>query len=202
MENTLDAIKKTVIVYRAIMRAALPKAKDFGGGMKERAMMERYVSFLQNKYKTVTEERIVDYCISMAHYRRNTDPLFVTTVFCTPSLVRYVEFDYQKKYFEDKWMEAHGLTRNGLIALIKNTSKHSLSRYIYMRAEDTTKRRSVERWLGPMFCERSTTMYSPFSPVCRDECKFASTCMIRTQQLYPELLRIRLEEWQKTKFAN
>ena len=189
-----------MIVYRAIMRKALPKAKDFGGGVKERAMMERYVSFLQNKYKAVTEERIVDYCISMAHYRRNTDPLFVTTIFCTPSLVRYVEFDYKKKYFEDKWLADHGLSRDELIVLIKDRGKHKLSRYIYMRAEDSTKRQSVDRWLGPIFCERSTTMYSPFSPVCRDDCKFVDVCKTRTQQLYPELLRIRLEEWQKTRF--
>ena len=202
MENTLDAIKKTVIVYRAIMKAALPKAKDFGGGLKERHMMERYIGFLQNKYKTVTEERIVDYCISIAHYRRNTDPLFVTTIFCAPSLIRYVDFDYKKKYFEDQWLEKYGLSRDGLIALIKDTDKHSLSRYIYMRAEDTTKKRSVERWLGPVFCEQSTTMYSPFSPVCRNQCNFVNTCMERTKQLYPELLRIRLEEWQKTRFDN
>ena len=200
-ENIYEWIKKTIIVYRAITKATIPNPQPFRGGEREKKMMMIVMGYLNNKFGGLTEDRIVDYCIAMVHYRKDMKNLYHTQVFSPSVMVRYAEFNYKKKYFENKWLAEHHLTREGLVNLIKDRQVHRFNRYLFMRSEESTKQRSVENWLGPMFCEQTTTLYSPFSPTCQ-ECPFADQCQERTNQLYPEILRVRREAWARATYDN
>lgn len=199
MENTSKVIKKCIIIYQAITKKAYNNQKSFPGGGKDMRMMENFVNLLSKEYGNVSNERIVDYCVSLLHYRQDTPrTLTINLVFGKASIDKYKRFNKGKRFFEDKWLQEYGLERTQLLKLIKERTKHSLSKYIYIEAEDVTKSRSVKLWLGPSFCERTTTLFTPFSPICQD-CKMKEECIENTKRLFPELYRIRMDKWQKMK---
>lgn len=194
--DTEDCIKKFVKVYQAITRRVYNNGYQIPGGGRTHDFMSRFVNKMIGIYGDLSDERIVDYCVSLLHYRRNMKNFSFKMVFGPTSVDKYLGFKDGKKHFENKWLDENGFSRSQLLSIISIQKDHPHSKYIYVEAEDVTKRRAIKLGLIPMLCARTTTMWTPFSPVCRS-CGSSRECEIETERLFPELTRLRREGWQK-----
>lgn len=104
-------------------------------------------------------------------------------------------YSKSKVYSEDKWLSEAQLTREYLNSLV-NKREHPQAKYIYMPSEECTKKRGINTDIGFVICSTSTLMWSPFSPACQ-MCTNVEKCKQETAIKYPELYRIRLEEYGK-----
>lgn len=194
-----ELIKKFVTIYTQIERKCLHPQFSFPGGGKVYREMEAFVDRLEKEFGEISNGRIVDYCICLVHYRRDLNRIWKPNLSFGPkSIERYIEFKGGKRYFEDQWLKENGLTRSELEAIISDNTTHPLAQYIYLESEEQTKKRAQKLKMGVLMCERSTLLYTPFSKSCT-HCNSIIECKALTQKLYPELFRIRLERWQKTK---
>ena len=81
-----------------------------------------------------------------------------------------------------------------LLALIADRRKHPLYKFIFPQYEESTKSRALNTDVGYYICGQSTLLWTPFSVSCQ-QCVKAEACKQRTRQAYPELYRIRTEEF-------
>lgn len=96
-------------------------------------------------------------------------------------------------YYIDQWLDDADLTRDKLEDIISEKKRaNSKSMYIYIEAEDNTKRRFLNTDTGYMLCQKSTTGWSPKSPVC-SSCEYSIKCESDTELKYPEVYRLRKE---------
>ena len=163
---TEERLKKQIkIVYTEIVRKAIDRTFKFPDGGK----VDRQLSqFIQQFTKTFGKT-------AFSKYQQMSSK--------------------QKTYAEDQWLKDVCLTRSYLNSLISiNKQAHPLAKYIYMPAEEGTKRRCVNTDIGLVICTTSTLMWSPFSATCQS-CEKADECKLITEEKYPELYRIRIEEY-------
>lgn len=95
-------------------------------------------------------------------------------------------------YYIDQWLDEGGLNRGMLEGMICERKHHRLAKLIYISSEDSTKKRFLNTEMGLALCSRSTTGWTPKSPVC-NSCNNAEKCMRITEKKYPELVRLRKE---------
>ena len=95
-------------------------------------------------------------------------------------------------YYIDQWLDDGELNRGSLEKMIADTSKHRLSKLIYLPSEDSIKKRFVNTEFGYMLCLQATTGWTPKSPIC-SVCKCVEKCVMSTMKKYPELVRLRKE---------
>lgn len=192
-------INKFTKVYTKIERKCLHPDFTFPGGGKVSREMETFTKLLLDKFGEVSDSRIVDYCVCLAHYWRDLKRQWRPSFSFGPKAIqRYIDFKNGKRYFEDDWLKDHGLSRSYLESLIMDTSNHPLAKYVYMEAEEVTKSRAQKIGAYMTLCDKSTLLWSPFSPSCQ-KCEQVDKCRQYTNNIYPELYRIRLEKWQKKK---
>ena len=86
------------------------------------------------------------------------------------------------------------MPRARLLALIADRRKHPLYKFIFPQYEESTKSRALNTDVGYYICGQSTLLWTPFSVSCQ-QCAKAEACKQRTRQAYPELYRIRTEEF-------
>ncbi len=123
-----------------------------------------------------------------------TESALAPKTFGTTALQKYLSMSSRaKQYMEDQWLSEANLTRAYLNSLICK-KEHPQSKYIYMPSEECTKKRSINTDIGFLICSTSTLMWSPFSPACQI-CTNVEKCKQETAIKYPELYRIRLEEY-------
>lgn len=198
MENE-GLIKKFTKVYVEIERKCLHPQFSFPGGGKVNREMEAFTRQLNDRFGEVSDSRVVDYCVCIAHYWRDLKRQWRPSFSFGPKAIqRYIDFKNGKRYYEDEWLKGHGLSRSYLESLIMDTSNHPLTRYVYMEAEEMTKARAQRIGAYVALCFKSTLLWSPFSPSCQ-KCERSDICKQYTNNVYPELYRIRLEKWQKKK---
>lgn len=143
--------------------------------------------------------RIVDYCVCQAYAisyfpKDYLSRWRVSHSFGNRAMDRYTALKREVRYYEDKWLHGNNLSRELLCELIRDRSLHPQARFIYPQYEDRTKKRLVGTMLGYYICGASTLLWTPFSPVCTG-CPKAKPCEQRTRKTYPELYRIRTEEF-------
>lgn len=169
-----------------------------GGGMAQRAVagcMER----LDAGTGQLSREKVVDFCICQVYAITYYDASYLkrwkpSHSFGKKALERFTSNTGARRYYEDLWLRQHGLSRTGLVAMIRDRSRHPLTKFIYPENEDATKARRMSTEAGLYICSVSTLMWTPFSSVCR-ECRVVEACRRMTQERYPELFRIREEAW-------
>lgn len=194
-----DLIKKFITIYTRIERRCIHPQFSFPGGGKVYREMERFIERLEKEFGEISNSRIVDYCICLSHYRKDLKRAWKPSLSFGPkSIQRYIDFKGGKRYYEDQWLKENGLTRSKLEAIISNSTVHPFAQYIYIEAEEQTKKRAQKLKMGVLMCARSTLLYTPFSNACT-YCDSNIECKDLTQKLYPELFRMRLERWQKAK---
>lgn len=198
---TEERLKKQIkTVYTEIARRLTDPTFSFPeGGKTERQLSQFIRQFTQLCGGDFNKERLVDYCVFQIHKNRNSpyQRSLAPKTFGTTALQKYQSMSSkEKKYVEDQWLSEAKLTRVYLSSLICNKTEHPQAKYIYMAAEESTKKRCVNTEIGMVICSTSTLMWSPFSPTCQ-RCVNAERCKEETEAKYPELYRIRLEEYGK-----
>lgn len=155
-------------------------------------VMRNALQRLEQKYGTLTAQRVVDYiiCSAYAFKDRGSDWKF-NQVFGPKSMERF-NTDKGRIYYENKWLESEDLSRASLLNLIVDRSEHPKAKYIYMPSEEDTKLRLLNREVGFIICQTSTLGWSPLSEAC-SECEFVKKCKQETQKKYPEIFRLRIE---------
>lgn len=202
--ETEERLKKQIkIVYTEIVRKLIdPSFKFPEGGKTDRKLSNFILKFTKMYGGEFSTTRLVDYCVFQIHKNRQSphQRTLAPNTFGDTALQKYQQMtSKQKTYAEDKWLEEAQLTRTHLNSLISIKKKeHPLSKYIYMASEECTKRRCVNTEVGMIICATSTLMWSPFSDTCR-QCSNADECKRTTATKYPELYRIRIEEYGESK---
>lgn len=197
-----EQIKCTVRVFTTLMRQLFPRFSFPKGGVAAKTVSSCLDSLEAAYSAGLSRERIVDYCVCQVYAASRYDKGYVTGKwnithsFGKKALERFKETGKAKKYYEDKWLRECALSRSMLLSLIENREKHPLYKFIYPDYEDVTKMRMLSSEVGYYICAVSTLLWTPFSPACRD-CLKADLCKERTRSRYPELYRIRLEEFSK-----
>lgn len=149
----------------------------------------------------ISGDRLVDFCVcqvsAMADYGKNYRFRWkVGHSFGDKAICRYHKYGKKMRAHDDRWLGEHNLSRGVLLSLIRNRRNHPLSQFIFPEYEEHTKRRLHSTEVGYIICGASTLMWTPFSPTCTG-CGNAGLCKKRTNHVYPELYRIRLEAWEK-----
>ena len=96
-------------------------------------------------------------------------------------------------YYIDQWLDENELSRAQLTAMIADPKPNKMRKYIYMEAEEMTKRRFINTEGGYLLCQSSTTGWSPKSEAC-GECSYRKRCEEDTERRLPELVRLRRED--------
>jgi len=166
------------------------------GGKMERQLsqfIQRFEKWCGGVFNTV---RMVDYCVFQIHKNR-TSPYqhkLAYSAFGVTAFQKYQKLSSKrKKYVEDRWLEGAGLNRSLLCSSISERREHPQAKYVYMAAEESTKKRFHNTEMGYALCCASTLMWSPLSDAC-SQCRYTDCCKEETARRYPELYRLRQEE--------
>lgn len=198
MENEERFAKKIKIVYTEIIKRLIDPSFIFPGGGKVNKQLSLFITKFSHTYGgECSTSRLVDYCVFQIHKNRDApyQRKLAANVFGATAFLKYQSMSSkQKTYMEDQWLAEARLTRAFLNSLVNNKQAHPQAKYIYMPSEEVTKKRCLNTDVGFMICSTATLMWSPFSPACQ-ACQHTDKCRKETELKYPELYRIRLEEY-------
>lgn len=196
-----EQIKSIILVFSTIMKRMVnPSFKIVNpqGGIAMRTINTCLDSLEKIFGDEISRERIVDFCVCQA-YRVNccdtkhTEKWGVQQYFGNKAIESFISTNKNRKYYEDKWL-GEKVPRHKLLSLIANRREHPQYKFIFPQYEEGTKKRMLNTDVGYYICGQSTLLWTPFSPTCQ-MCTKSETCKQRTQQAYPELYRIRTEEF-------
>ncbi|MBR6130861.1 MAG: hypothetical protein IKQ20_03295 [Bacteroidales bacterium] len=191
-------IKKITTVFTEIERRLVNPSFKFSQGGATSRTLANFINQFDKEFGAVTEERLVDFCICTAYAFRSRESWTVKQAFGPSSIKRLKESKHGARYYEDQWLQEKALTREQLLQMIADRSEHPLAKYIYMPAEESTKRRLLNKKVGYAICQSSTLGWSPLSCACGN-CEFINDCKKETELKYPELYRIRVEYGKSSK---
>lgn len=187
-------------MYAEIIRKLIVHDFEFPkGGRVDRQLsqfIQRFEKLCGGDFNTA---RLVDYCVFQTHKNRQSpyQRTLATSSFGVTAFKKYQSLSSKRKtYVEDRWLEEGGLTRALLRGLIDDRREHPQAKYVYMAAEESTKNRFHNTEMGYALCQASTLMWSPLSDACQ-RCRHTGHCKEETERRYPELYRLRQEEYDK-----
>jgi hypothetical protein len=188
-------------VFSFLMREMVEPSFRFPGGGIAGRQISDCIEKLDDGTGSLSREKVMDFCICQVHavqffgheYLKRWNP---SHSFGKKALARFAQNGRPQRRHQDRWLASKGLSRAGLLDLFRDRSVHPLAKFIYPESEDRTKRRHRQSGAGLYVCSVSTLMWTPFSPVCAS-CSDAETCREMTRRRYPELYRIREEEFKK-----
>ena len=199
MENEEYQKRKIRTAYTEIMRRLIDRDFAFPAGGKVNIQLSKFIEqFTAYCGGAFNDARLVDYCVFQIHKNRNAkfQKNLAVTAFGQTAFNKYKAMaGKNKKYVEDKWMSEKQLDRTYLTRLIAD-KEHPLAKYVYMPSEEMTKKRFFNTDTGFVLCSVSTLMWSPFSETC-NACNNQTVCKGITKERYPELYRLRIEEYDK-----
>lgn len=97
-------------------------------------------------------------------------------------------------YYIDQWLGDAEINRTKLEDMLVDTNEHHLAKFIYVKSEDSIKSRFPDMDMRLRICLSSTTAWTPRSTVC-SSCVNYQKCMELSKKKYPELVRLRQEEY-------
>lgn len=190
-------IKNAITVFTAIIHATGDRQFKIVPGGKNLKSISKLLEMIQDEYGDVSTMRLTDFCICSAYYFFNSNYQWnIQQAFGKTIFSRFRDGKYNKRHYEDKWLEKSNITRNELYKLIADKSEHPQAKYIYVPSEEFTKRRLLNSETGYGICQISTLGWSPLSETC-GQCEFVDKCKKATEAKYPELYRIRIEHGSK-----
>lgn len=184
--------KQIATVFTEIIKKLVNPTFSFPKGGAATRTLTTFVARIEKEFGAVTCERLVDACITGAYTFRERDNWTIKQVFGPSTIQRVKEQKRGQLFYQNQWLETGGLSRGGLLDLIKDRSEHPLAKYIYMRSEEATKQRQLNQKTGFLICQVSTLGWSPLSKSCQ-QCEFQKDCMTETERKNPELYRLRIE---------
>ena len=183
-------------VFTRIVKNLINPSFRFSQGGAPTRIVTQALERLSNKYGGLSRSRIVDYCISSAYTYKDRGTAWTINQAFGPKSVDKFSTSKGLKYYEDRWLAQANITRDELMSIIMDRSEHPLAKYIYLPMEEGTKRRMLNHPSGFLICQQSTLGWSPESECCCS-CKFAEECQIETQNKFPEIYRLRMENGRK-----
>ena len=183
-------------LFTLLVCRTLDEGFRFPGGELARRAVDGCMETLSGGAEAPAREKVVDFCICQV-YTLTFDAKMLrgwapAHSFGKKALERFARNTPAHRYWEDRWLERHGLSRGGLLHEVRDRSLHPLAKFLYPEYEDTTKRRRIGTEAGLYVCCLSTLLWTPLSPVCQ-ECAMAGKCREMTRERYPELYRLRVE---------
>lgn len=201
LEIKLRQIKK---IYTTISKLGINPTFKFPEGGKATNTLKSFVSQFERRCcgDSWSPVRMVDYCIFQLHKNRNSEYANINVLgsFGMTAITKYKSMSTKEKtYAEDKWLEEIGTSRQALRSLIKSDNRqHPHYKYVKMPSEESTKLRYHNTPMGMVLCDYSTLLWDPFSHACQT-CEYVEDCKLKTSEYYPELYRLRQEEWEAEK---
>lgn len=183
-------------LFTLLMRRTVDETFRFPGGGIARRAVDSCMVALAGGAEFPSREKVVDFCICQV-YALTFDKKMLrgwtpAHSFGKKALERFARNTRTHRYWEDRWLKEHGLSRGELLHDVRNRSQHPLAKFLYPEYEDATKRRRIGTEAGLYVCSLSTLLWTPLSPVCQ-ECAMAEKCREMTRERYPELFRLRVE---------
>lgn len=184
-------------LFTLLVRRTLDNAFRFPGGGLARRTVDDCMESLAGGADAPARERVVDFCVcsvyAMTFYEEKVLRGWTSVhSFGPKALERFARNTPTHRYWEDRWLKEHGLSRGELLQEVRDRSEHPLAKFLYPEYEDATKRRRIGTEAGLYVCCQSTLLWTPLSPVC-SECAMADVCRKMTRKRYPELYRLRAE---------
>ena len=197
-----SANKYTRQVFSFLMKVVYPSFAFPGGGVA-RERVNNCLDTLQDRYMTLSRERVIDFCLcqvyAISRFEKGYENKWkVSHSFGGKAIERYFLQTPAHKRYQDRWLKENGLSRVELVSLFQDRSKHPLYKFIYPEYEEGTKSRLLGTLAGFYICQVSTMLWTPFSPACSG-CSSAGRCREITQRKYFELYRVRVEEFNERK---
>lgn len=198
-----QAIKVRTAINQVILTLMDKNYKLDDGGQTLNSVMNgiTYICKRLFPYSDKPDSRIIDFIVYQLYRRRDCRYRFTAVdLFSCRAADKY---EYQfigpnakpgMNYYIDLWLQGGGLTRAKLTKMIEDKKPTQISQYVYIASEETIKRRFFNTPGGYMLCQNSTTGYAPRSEACR-ECDFKEHCCEQTERKYPELMRLRTQEY-------
>lgn len=185
-------VRQTMRIFTQIVVSLINPAFRFSKGGASVRVVTGALERLAQKCGGLSRERIVDYCVSSAYTFRNRGTEWKINQAFGKTSTKKFGTDKGLRYYENKWLGSAGITREDLICLIEDKSKHPQAKFVYLPMEEPTKKRMLNREAGFIICQTSTLGWSPESESCAI-CKFVEECKKETSRKYPEIYRLRLE---------
>ena len=202
MESQKQAIRVRLAINKIIITLIGKEYKIPDGG-QTLAVIEQGIKRVNQKlfpYSDMADDRIIDYLVYHLYLKREPRRRFtVNEFFSDYAIVRYRQqfIDEGGKsgmnYYINQWLRDGDFTK-----MIEKPKPHKMSKFIYMESEELIKKRFINTDMGYMLCQRSTTGWSPRSQYCQI-CKNVSQCIRATEQKYPELIRLRRQDYENGK---
>lgn len=190
--------KQTAAVFTEIIKKLVNPTYKFPKGGAATRTIHTFLDRIEEEFGAVTCERLVDVCITGAYTFRERSDWTLKQVFGPSTIKRVKEQKRGQIFYQNQWLETGGLSRDALLALIKDRKEHPQAKYIYIQAEEATKIRQLNRKTGFLICQLSTLGWSPMSDAC-NQCQFVADCQKETERKYPEIYRLRIENGNSTK---
>lgn len=207
MENQKQAIRIRNMLNRVIV-PLIGAQHTIPGGVVTLDMIEFGVKKINERlypYSDMACDRIVDYLVYHLYLRRESKYRFtVGDLFGDYAIDKYRRQFMSENgksginYYINQWLDEDNLTRQILTAMIEEPKPHKMSKFIYMESEELIKKRFLNTDMGYMLCQTSTTGWAPRSATCQ-QCKNIEQCINVTSLKYPELVRLRRQDYENDK---
>lgn len=149
----------------------------------------------------MSDERITDYIVYHLYRRRSSCFLFYASdLFSDNAIGKYYnqflgpDRRPGMNYYIDQWLTEGDLSRQKITNMLATPKPSKLHGLIYMPSEELTKKRFLNTENGYMLCQSSTTGWAPRSECCQ-QCKYQNECRTDTKLKFPELVRLRLKDF-------
>lgn len=197
MEKEKLTKQLTTVFTEIIKKLVNPTFKFSQGGATTRTI-HTFLDRLEKEFGTITSGRLVDACVTAAYTFRETPKWTLKQAFGPSTIKRLRENKRGVIFYQNQWLETVSLSRQVLIELIQDRRKHPQAKFIYIQAEEATKKRQLNKKAGYLLCQLSTLGWSPLSEAC-GHCNFTDDCKKETANKYPEIFRLRIEHGNTTK---
>ena len=139
-------------LFTVLMRRTVLPGFVFPGGKVAERRVDACLGYLSLTFGTVGLERIVDFCICQVYAVSRFTPDYLlkwklSHSFGERACVRFVTRKPGQKYYEDRWLKEHSLTREYLLGLIEDRQVHPLYQSYLGRAYETACRIDGSRLL-------------------------------------------------------
>lgn len=207
MESQRQAIRVRSAINKIILTLIGKEFKIPDGG-QSLAVVEQGIKKINQAlypYSNMADDRIIDYLVYFLYLKREPRWRFtVNDIFSDYAISRYRQQFMSENgksginYYINQWLDGGNLTRAALTKMIEKPKPHKMSKFIYLESEDLIKRRFFDTDMGYMLCQLSTMGWAPRSKWCQ-VCINASKCICATERKYPELIRLRRQDYQNGK---
>lgn len=204
MESHKQAIRVRSAINKIIITLIGSGYKVPDGG-QSLAVIEQGIKKINQSlfpYSDMADDRIIDYLVYFLYLKREPRWRFTINDFFSDYAISKYRQQFMSEngktginYYINQWLDDGELSRASLTKMIEEPKPHKMSKFIYMESEELIKKRFINTDMGYMLCQRSTTGWAPRSYYCQI-CKNSSQCICATEQKYPELIRLRRQDYE------